>query len=255
MILEYRKAPINYINGIPSHLAGEWPGLKPSKFHSYRKVIRPLSSGIIFNETSQLILPKRAGYQPFKPSPELIFKPCCKIFPKKQQPQEYKEKIEGIKKFQPIFRPIINRPEKRHKFPYKDEIINKENERLKSATMREIVNEEIKRANSAFGFRKGEFSLKIKYNNTFQRNFNFNEDNIDYINESLLTERDIKILNKKKKIRDIFNLNNDINYVKNLINWDKKYFPKIKSRNTNLTNIEQSNLAETKETKESNTIA
>jgi len=121
--------------------------------------------------------------------------------------------------------------------------------------MREIVNEEIKRANSAFGFRKGEFSLKIKYNNTFQRNFNFNEDNIDYINESLLTERDIKILNKKKKMRDIFNLNNDINYVKNLINWDKKYFPKIKSRNTNLTNIEQSNLAETKETKESNTIA
>jgi hypothetical protein len=134
-------------------------------------------------------------------------------------------------------------------------MINKENERLKSATMREIVNEEIKRANSAFGFRNGGFSLKIKNNNTFQRNFNFNEDNIDYINENLLTERDIKILNKKKKLRDIFDLNNDINYVKNLINWDKKYFPKIKSRNNNLNNIEQSNLAETKETKESNTIA
>ena len=60
-------------------------------------------------------------------------------------------------------------------------------------------------------------------------------------------------MNKKKKIRDIFNLNNDINYVKNLFNWDNKYFPKIKSRNNNdLNNDKQNNIVETKE---SNTIA
>jgi hypothetical protein len=61
-------------------------------------------------------------------------------------------------------------------------------------------------------------------------------------------------LNKKKKIRDIFNLNNDINYVKNLFNWDNKYFPKIKSRNNNdnINNDKQTNIFETKE---SNTIA
>lgn len=95
---------------------------------------------------------------------------------------------------------------------------------------------------------------KIKKKFTYEKNFNFNEDNIDCINESLLTEREIKILNKKKKIRDIFNLNNDINYVKNLFNWDNKYFPKIKSRNNNenLNNDKQNNIVETKE---SNTIA
>ena len=252
MILEYRKAPINYINGVPSHLAGEWPGLKPSKFHSYRKVIRPLSSGIIFNETSQLILPKRAAYHPFKPSPELIFKPCCKIFPKKQE--EIKEKISGVKKFPNVLRTNIPRPEKRHKFAYKEEIENRNKERLKSATMKEIVDDEIKRANSAFGFRNNNFMNKIKKKFTYERNFNFNEDNIDCINESLLTEREIKILNKKKKIRDIFNLNNDINYVKNLFNWDNKYFPKIKSRNNNnnINNDKQTNIVETKD---SNTIA
>ena len=35
MKFEYGKAPIKYTNGVPSHLAGEWPGITSCKFHSY----------------------------------------------------------------------------------------------------------------------------------------------------------------------------------------------------------------------------
>ena len=59
MQLHYGKAPINYIDGVPAHLAGEWPGLKSSKFHSYRKIIYPLSQGVIFNEKEPPLLPKK----------------------------------------------------------------------------------------------------------------------------------------------------------------------------------------------------
>ena len=57
MQLHYGKAPINYIDGVPAHLAGEWPGLKSSKFHSYRKIIYPISQGVIFNEKEPPLLP------------------------------------------------------------------------------------------------------------------------------------------------------------------------------------------------------
>ncbi len=38
MKFEYGKAPIKYTNGVPSHLAGEWPGITSCKFHSYKRV-------------------------------------------------------------------------------------------------------------------------------------------------------------------------------------------------------------------------
>ena len=48
MQFQYGKAPLNYINGIPAHKAGEWPGIKSCKFHSYKRVIHQTSNGIIF---------------------------------------------------------------------------------------------------------------------------------------------------------------------------------------------------------------
>ena len=30
-------AELKYTDGIPTHLAGEWPGKLPCRFHSYRK--------------------------------------------------------------------------------------------------------------------------------------------------------------------------------------------------------------------------
>ena len=52
MHFEYGNAPLSYIDGVPAHKAGEWPGLKSCKFHSYKRVIRPSCQGIIFNGKS-----------------------------------------------------------------------------------------------------------------------------------------------------------------------------------------------------------
>ena len=75
----YSKAPINYIDNIPAHKAGEWPGIKSCKFHSYKKVIRPVSHGIIFNEKEPLAPSTRKLLGPKGPSPEYVFKPSCKM--------------------------------------------------------------------------------------------------------------------------------------------------------------------------------
>ncbi len=49
MIFEYRIAPMHYVEGIPAYKAGEWEGKLSCKFGPTRKVIRPLTEGIIFN--------------------------------------------------------------------------------------------------------------------------------------------------------------------------------------------------------------
>jgi hypothetical protein len=49
MIFEVRNAPMHYVENIPAHKAGEWEGLKSCKFRGTRKMIRPLTEGIIFN--------------------------------------------------------------------------------------------------------------------------------------------------------------------------------------------------------------
>jgi hypothetical protein len=49
MIFEYRKGPMHFIEDKPAYLAGEWPGKMPCKFGRTKKVIRPITEGIIFN--------------------------------------------------------------------------------------------------------------------------------------------------------------------------------------------------------------
>ena len=49
MIFEYRQAPMYCLEGLPANKAGEWPGKKSCKFEATRRVIRPLTEGIIFN--------------------------------------------------------------------------------------------------------------------------------------------------------------------------------------------------------------
>lgn len=56
MHFEYGNAPLSYIDGVPAHKAGEWPGLKSCKFHSYKRVIRPSCQGIIFNGKSHTLM-------------------------------------------------------------------------------------------------------------------------------------------------------------------------------------------------------
>ena len=54
----YGKAPLNYIDNIPAHKAGEWPGIKSCRFHSYKRVIRPVNCGIILMKMNLFYLQK-----------------------------------------------------------------------------------------------------------------------------------------------------------------------------------------------------
>ena len=73
MKFEYGKAPIKYTNGVPSHLAGEWPGITSCKFHSYKRIIHPVNCGIIFNEKEPPMPPNRKLLGPKGPTPEYVF--------------------------------------------------------------------------------------------------------------------------------------------------------------------------------------
>ena len=46
---EYGKAPVFCIDGIPSYKAGEWPGIKCSKFENTRQIIRQVPNGVFFS--------------------------------------------------------------------------------------------------------------------------------------------------------------------------------------------------------------
>ncbi len=48
-----RKAPLYYIDGVPAYKAGEWPGIKSSKFGNTKMIIHRLSSDI-FNFNSKI---------------------------------------------------------------------------------------------------------------------------------------------------------------------------------------------------------
>ena len=155
MQLHYGQPPINYINGVPAHLAGEWPGIKSCKFHSYRKIIYPLSQGVIFNENEPPLLPKRKLLGP-GPSPEWEFRPCCKFVPK------ITEKVKNQKglKYIPFpTQPSIRRMERRHKFPYKEQLENDKIENLKKMTNEQILLNENHYLINYGGFLRKDFNL------------------------------------------------------------------------------------------------
>ena len=95
MQYEYGVAPLNYTNGIPTHKAGEWPGKLSCKFHSYKRVIRPLDHGIIYNQFEPTFVPKKKLLGP-GPSPEYVFKPSFRLL-KYDFSLEHKEKPKGLK--------------------------------------------------------------------------------------------------------------------------------------------------------------
>lgn len=49
MIFEFANAPMKYFDGVPAYKAGEWEGVKSCKFMPTRKIINPISRGIIFS--------------------------------------------------------------------------------------------------------------------------------------------------------------------------------------------------------------
>jgi hypothetical protein len=95
MIFENLKAPIYLLDGVAAHKAGEWPGLKSSKFMPTRKNIRP-KDNIIFHGGKKILRKYKKFLKNFKkiddlpiqprrrvvslePSKEYVFRPSCKM--------------------------------------------------------------------------------------------------------------------------------------------------------------------------------
>lgn len=147
MIFEYRTAPMHYVEDTPAYKAGEWPGLKSNKFGPTRKVIMPITQGIIFNgifiynlENEPPIPPKRRLIsQPQRK--EYKFRPCLKIvLPEASQTH----RNESLKILKPVITENKGRPEKLHYFKYKDEYINDIKEKEASKDNKMVVNDEMK---------------------------------------------------------------------------------------------------------------
>ncbi len=194
----YGKAPINYINDIPAHKAGEWPGLKSSKFHSYKRVIRPVNSGIIYNENEPILPPKRKLLGPTQPTPEYVFRPSCKMVP---QPNNHYDRPEGLRYIPFPSRGYIPRPEKRHEFPYKRELDRAEIEKNKKMTNAHIVSNEF-RLLSQIGFSKQPYK---NLTNQQLLSYNFTKDQFGALKMNKIMKND-KNLSKTVKEENKKNL-------------------------------------------------
>ena len=230
MKFEYGKAPIKYKDGIPSHLAGEWPGITSCKFHSYKRVIRPVNCGIIFNEKEPIPPSTRKLLGPKEPTPEYVFKPSCKMV--KQIGNHY-DKPEGIRYIPfPSKTPIL-RKERRHNFPYKEEMDRIEVEKIKNMTNSNAVRNEFKLI-GLVGFAKKPYEglpyvivPGNKFNRTQLNSLKMDDTNEDRKN---MTKKQIYMLERQLKKEERKNLGNDIKYVENLNDWDKKYIYKPPSQ-------------------------
>ena len=149
----YGKAPINYIDNIPAHKAGEWPGIKSCKFHSYKRVIRPVDCGVIFNEKEPLPPPRRKLLGPKTPTPEYVFRPSCRMIP---NPNKNIDRAEGLRYIPFAKNELKERPERRHEFPYKKEYDAKEQEKNRRMNSLDIFRNEFKLM-SNIGFSKQQF--------------------------------------------------------------------------------------------------
>ena len=191
MQFTYGTAPINYINNIPAHKAGEWPGIKSCKFHSYKRVIRPVDCGVIFNENEPLPLPRRKLLGPKNPTPEYIFRPSCRMIP---NPNKNRDRPEGLRYIPFPSRGTMPRPEKRHEFPYKKELDIKELEKNRRMSSLDIFRNEFK-VMSNIGFSKQQYQ-----NMTNQQllEYNFTRDKFGALQMNKI--RDYSLNNNNKRL-------------------------------------------------------
>jgi len=230
MKFEYGKAPIKYTNGVPSHLAGEWPGITSCKFHSYKRVIHPVNSGIIYNEKEPPAPSTRKLLGPKGPTPEYVFKPSCKMV---KEIWDRSDRPQGLRYIPCPSKTPIPRKERRHNFPYKEEMDKIEVEKIKNMTNANTVMKEFKLL-SLIGFAKKPYEglpYIIKPGNKFNRmllnTLKMDDNNEDRKN---MTKKQIRMLEKQIKKEERKNLGNDIKYVEDLNEWDKKYIYKPPSQ-------------------------
>ena len=209
MKFEYGKAPIKYTNGVPSHLAGEWPGITSCKFHSYKRVIRPVDCGVIFNEKEPLPPPRRKLLGPKTPTPEYVFGPSCRMIP---NPIKNIDRAEGLKYIPFEAKEIKDRPEKRHEFPYRREMDLREQEKNRRMNSLDIFRTEFK-VMSNIGFSKQQFKNMtnqqlLDYNFTRDqfgalkmnkiKGYNINHQGNNFRNNNRMFSRTANMGNRKK---------------------------------------------------------
>ena len=194
----YGKAPLNYIDNIPAHKAGEWRGIKHCRFHSYKRVIRPVNNGIIYNENEPILPPKRKLLGPTQPTPEYVFRPSCKMVP---QPNNHYDRPEGLRYIPFPSRGYVPRPEKRHEFPYKRELDRAEIEKNKKMTNAHIVSNEF-RLLSQIGFSKQPYK---NLTNQQLLSYNFTKDQFGALKMNKIMKND-KNLSKTVKEENKKNL-------------------------------------------------
>jgi len=227
MIVEYGKPPISMTNGVPTHLAGEWPGIKSCKFHSYKRVIRPVNHGIFFNENEPPLIPKKKLLGP-SPSTEYIHRPCIKII--KPKIHNLEQKKESIKYIPFIPSRIEKKQGVRYYFPY---VLQKEKEieeKMKSCKNLDYGRLEMKNSLSTVGFRDKKYEFnnhellnKIKFTKDIFGNLKIVDDDDNY---NIQSKKNKKI---KNNYQPYFKRNNsvDIDYVNKLNKWDKEDLPQI----------------------------
>ena len=234
MKFEYGEAPIKYKDGVPSHLAGEWPGITSCKFHSYKRVIRPVNCGIIFNEKEPIPPSTRKLLGPKEPTPEYVFRPTCKMV---QQNGNHYDRPEGLRYIPCPSKTPIPRKERRHNFPYKNEMDKIKTETLKNMTNTTAVRNEF-RLMGLIGFAKKPYEglpyIIIPGNkfNRMQMNTLKMDDTME--DRKNMTKKQILMLERQLKREERKNLGNDIKYVQDLNDWDKKYIYKPPSQPANI---------------------
>lgn len=239
MQFEYGKAPLRYIDGIPANKAGEWPGITSCKFYSYKRVIRPKESGILFNENEPPLPISRKLLGPKGPTPEYVFKPCCRMI---KEPGDNCKRPEGLRYIPCPSKSSIPRKERRHDFPYKREMDREEIEKNKRMTQANYVRNEF-RLMGLVGFAKKPYEgipYTIVPGNKFNRmhlnSLKMDDDNVD---QDSMSKKQLEMYLRKQRNEERKNLFNDMKYVENLISWDKKYLEKDKQNNQTATNNEK----------------
>ncbi len=192
----FGKAPLNYIDGVPAHKAGEWPGIKSCRFHSYKRVIRPVNCGIIFNENEPLLPPRRKLLGPTQPTPEYVFRPSCKMVP---QPNNHYDRPEGLRYIPFPTKDSVPRPEKRHEFPYKRELDRIEVEKNKKMTNANWVRNEFKLL-STIGFMKQPYKTLT---NQQLLQYDFTKDQFGVLKMNMNKTNNINQINKNNNLKNI----------------------------------------------------
>lgn len=226
MEFHYGKAPVYYIDGVPGYKAGEWPGLKSNKFGNTRRIIQPKNQGIIFNEKEPLVPPKRKLLCP-GPSPEYVFRPCCRMVDESQFDRTPKINSLRVTEQKFIQNKFDYEYEKKHKFDYKIQMEQKKKEAEKNMNLSKFVRNELKLI-TLVGFTNNRLE-NLNNKDLYGLKFKKHDGKLQLDLEDPNIQR--KQINRQRIA--------DRNYVKNLGEWENKTLKKItEPKPQQVTNVE-----------------